>query len=218
MDKCPEKAKYEEERSKKDKGNKRNKDKDQQDPLAQFTECYYCGQKGHTYYQCPEREKILVVDEQKRSVESHAVCKNCGGFGHLTSACEQPRHKVFCRKCGEEGHRAQACKKPAESQPEMVLCYRCGEFGHMSGDCKQPQVRFDSRCLLCGEYGHKTENCPLDMPTEKQQKPKQEHAAEKRAEHAKTTEAKPQEKEKQQQKPKQPAPADLKNDEEFPSL
>ncbi len=79
-------------------------------------------------------------------------CRNCCKNGHETTACPEPRRRIFCIMCLEEGHFYNQC-------PHQH-CLRCGNFGEpYTTQCRKCRYLDTMVCRLCGGRGHIQSHC-----------------------------------------------------------
>ena len=59
-------------------------------------------------------------------------CFNCGGLGHLSRECSEPKKAFACYNCGEEGHQSRNCPKQ-EGKRKTAAPGIC--FAFQKGSC-----------------------------------------------------------------------------------
>jgi len=79
-------------------------------------------------------------------------CFNCGGYGHISRECPEPRKgkgkgsDQECFNCGQLGHLSRECPEPRRGKGGGKSrkggdqeCFNCGGFGHISRECPEPR-------------------------------------------------------------------------------
>lgn len=119
------------------------------------------GEDGMT----PEMRRLLRAPRYFDSdfENSSMKCFNCGGSGHHSRNCKNPRKRPPCHQCGSLEHVRQDCPNG--------LCFICNKPGHQRRDCPEArlglrellkQTSTSQRCLKCGRSGHDMLQCNRD--------------------------------------------------------
>jgi len=131
------------------------------------TQCFECGEMGHTPKYCPVPRKFCPVcrdaDRDYRHdliVDDVVVCEyllslecpNCGEMGHTRKYCSKPPPK-FCSFCKNAG-------KPYDHdlmENEVIVC----------------KELLENECTKCGNLGHTPKHCTFVSKKERLQRAKQ---------------------------------------------
>ncbi|KAK3241149.1 hypothetical protein CYMTET_49062 [Cymbomonas tetramitiformis] len=113
----------------------------------------------------PEMRRLLRAPRYFDSdfENSSMKCFNCGGSGHHSRNCKNPRKRPPCHQCGSLEHLRQDCPNG--------LCFICNKPGHQRRDCPEARLGLrnllkqsstSQRCLKCGRSGHDMLQCTRD--------------------------------------------------------
>ena len=110
--------------------------------------CVYCGDVGHSTYQCPE-----------------TVCTTCAELGHHSESCpNDPLTVEQCEVCRGVGHAAGECLARTEAisteDAKSLRCLSCGQRSHCNCYVLESYSRLVF-CAKCGTRGHSGETCSV---------------------------------------------------------
>ena len=132
--------------------------------------CPICKQRGHLYYNCPDRDKKESIEgayEQMKLPEDGPLCGTCGqkheppctiGLRQQSQIQEQIRQK---REAGE--HRELVNELRSGLKNTTPFCMYCGgKGGQHTPNCELLENMGPSGepvCTFCGIVGHWADNC-----------------------------------------------------------
>ena len=119
---------------------------------------------------CRASTAFALVCEAVPSVTKRVIsCFNCGGEGHISSACPRrgrgpsaaaavparPADGTEGSEGGGDAAGAAAAEREVVYSDFAPLCYICGNPEHSFRDCP-----FKKACFVCGKPGHQKRDCP----------------------------------------------------------
>ena len=127
--------------------------------------CPICGQGGHWYYECPQRDLKEGMHKTPEDIQflQGPLCQICHLNHELPCTIGLKQHKqvqeAFSqRRDGECGELARI--KPQGPTP---FCMYCGQMkGRHGPECplyESNGPKFSEACTFCGYYGHQADNC-----------------------------------------------------------